>query len=114
MNQLFAGTRLAQHVAVTKVAVRRTIEAVESASSVMQEPDRRYRVMILLQRSDRPHYWTFACPHCKHDVAEIMNADVEAISDIVSMENANNIGIGIRCDGPYCRYWYYFKLNGGN
>lgn len=77
-----------------------------------QEPDRRYRLLVMLQRSDKPNYWTAHCMKCQHPLVEILNAEIEAISDLVSMEDTSNIGIGMRCPGKYCRYWYYFKLNG--
>lgn len=79
-----------------------------------QEVDRRYRIMVLLQRSDRPNYWTFKCSHCGYDVREIVNAEIEAMSDLVSMEDNSNVLIGGRCNGPFCKYYYYFKLNGAS
>lgn len=99
-----------KHLRITKVTVT-TIE-----------PDRRYRVLVLLQRSDREKYWTFNCPRCTMPVCEILNAEIEAISDLISIENIENVGNGVRCDGRLgrdtlgqtikCNIWYYFKLNG--
>jgi uncharacterized protein with PIN domain len=93
MNQLFAETKLANQ-------------------PKQEEPDRRYRILVLLQRSDRPTHWVFKCPHCATDLVEVNNAVIEALSDLVSMETPDNVTIGMRCDGRYCHYWYYFKLGG--
>lgn len=77
------------------------------------EVDKRYRILVMLQRSDRPNYWVFSCPHCKHDVYELTNCEIESMSDLVAMgTNPTDVLVGSRCDGPYCRYYYYFKLNG--
>lgn len=77
----------------------------------LKEVDKRYRIQILLQRSDRPVYWTFSCPHCKYDVQELINCEIESMSDLVSIPGSE-VMTGIRCPGPYCRYYYYFKLSG--
>lgn len=77
----------------------------------LKEVDKRYRIQVLLQRSDRPKYWIFSCPHCKYDVCELTDVDVEAMSDLVSIPG-ENVMVGIRCPGPYCKYYYYFKLSG--
>ena len=82
----------------------------------VQEPeqDKRYRVMVLLHRSDRPRYWTFFCPACQKVLCEIVNSDVVAISDTMDMQNTSIYGPGIRCDGRYqgghCGTYYYFVL----
>ena len=75
------------------------------------EADRRYRVLVLLQRSDRPRYWTFHCPHCTNPLSEIVNSDVVAISDTFDMQNTSLSTNGLRCDGKFCRWWYYFSLD---
>lgn len=97
-----------QHLRITNI----TITPIEKP----EELDRRYRVLVILNRSERPKYWTFHCPQCKMPVSEILNAEVESISDLIDTTNINNIGLGVRCDGRYmddkCRIWYYFKLNG--
>lgn len=80
------------------------------------EADRRYRVLVLLQRSDRPRYYTFHCPQCTMPVCEIVNSDVVALSDLVDMETMD-VGTGTRCNGRFngghCRTWYYFTLGEG-
>lgn len=78
------------------------------------EPDRRYRLMIILRRSDRPNYFTWNCPFCTYPVNELMNAEVGAMSDVIDMQNIKNFGIGVRCGGRFegraCGTWYYFNL----
>ena len=92
-----------------------------SVTTIKVEPDRRYRMLVLLQRSDRPKYWTFSCPQCKAEVVEVINGEVQAMSDLVNTESLDNVGVGYRCPGRlgqdafgkmmHCGIWYYFKLN---
>lgn len=77
-----------------------------------QDVDKRYRILVLLQRTDAPKYWTFKCNHCGYDVEEVINAEIEAMSDVAAIGTSQDVLIGRRCPGPYCKYWYYFKLNG--
>lgn len=74
------------------------------------EPDRRYRTLVVLQRSDRPKYWTFHCPHCTEPLGELTNTEIVAISDTFDMQNTNLATAGLRCSGKYCRRWYYFSI----
>ena len=78
------------------------------------EDDRRYRTVHLLNRSDRPRYYTFLCYQCGYPVCEIVNAEVIASSDAMDMDNLALMGPGVRCDGRYqggkCRIWHYFSL----
>lgn len=104
MNQLFANTKLAMSV--------HTVETRIVSQPEPEETDRRYRLLVQLVRSDKPTYWTAHCMKCKAPLVEVLNAEIESITDLVSMEDVSNVGIGLRCDGPYCRYWWYFKLNG--
>lgn len=85
-----------------------------------QEPDKRDRTLIMLNRSERKKYWIFRCPKCTRAVCEILNGDVVAMSDLVDIDSIANFGNGVRCDGSYrdmfghvahCRQWYYFSLN---
>lgn len=90
-------------------------------TKVKIESDRRYRVLVLLQRVDRPKYWTFKCFQCGADVGEVVNAEVQAVSDLVDTESVGNMIVGHRCNGRlgvdafgkvmHCGIWYYFKLN---
>lgn len=90
-----------EHLRITKVTV----------TQIPAESDRRYRVMVLLQRSDRPKYWTFNCPQCTMPVCELNGVDVIGLTDLVAL-GADDTGlVGVRCDRGSCRWWYYFKLN---
>lgn len=83
--------------------------------TIQTEPDRRYRCLVSLQRTDRPRYWTFHCPNCTMPLCEIANAEVSPITDIVDFSNTDNVMNGIRCNGRTgfgrCNIWYYFNLN---
>lgn len=87
---------------------------VTSSSAVIEE-DRRYRCMVLLNRSDRPGVWTYHCPRCTMPVAELVNKQFHAITDTMEIDNGNMGGIGVRCDGRFqgkrCNIWFYFSLN---
>lgn len=84
---------------------------VAEVTNDLVEEDRRYRILISLHRSDRPRYWTFSCPNCKADICEMVNTEIVAISDLIDMNNVDIAGPGIRCNGRYCRRWYYFNLS---
>lgn len=79
---------------------------------VSQELDRRYRVLVVLARSDRPTHYTWHCPRCTMPVAELVNMEVRALSDI--MDVTSHELIGVRCDGRTghgrCNTWYYWSL----
>lgn len=78
------------------------------------EPDRRYRILVLLQRSDRPSHFKFHCVRCNMPVSEIINADIVALSDTMDMETSKLPLTGVRCDGRFdggrCNIWYFFSL----
>lgn len=82
-----------------------------------QEPDKRYRVLVILQRSDRPRYYDFYCFKCQYKVCELVNTEVRAMQDLVSYEDLHTIGASVRCDGRYqgghCPCWYTFSLSDG-
>lgn len=88
-----------------------TISIATEDINVPEEDDRRYRILVNLHRTDRPRYWTFSCPHCKTDICEMVNTDVVSFSDLIDMSTTDITGPGIRCDGQYCRRWYYFNLS---
>lgn len=79
--------------------------------------DKRYRIMVLLQRTDRPAYYDFHCPRCGKKVGELVNQEVKALSDVIHMDRGELVGV--RCDGRIfdrgepCRTWYYFTLGVG-
>lgn len=76
------------------------------------EPDRRYRMLVMLARSDRPNHWKFHCPKCQKPVAELVNHEVIGLSDVIDMESSS--AVGIRCDGRFegarCGTWFYYSL----
>ena len=90
------------------------MNTIEIAFLTKNVPDRRYRVLVSLQRSDRPKYWFFHCTNCGAKVCELQNQEVVALQDFYDPQNVNNGGVGIRCKGAamgeYCRYWWYFNL----
>lgn len=80
------------------------------------EPDRRYRILVTLMRSDRPRYWNFLCTNCGSKVCELMNMEIYRMDDFFDPQNVNNHGIGRHCkgtlaDGSSCPYSYYFQLS---
>lgn len=81
------------------------------------ETDKRYRMLVNLVRSDRPRYWTWHCPHCTMRVAELANAEVMSITDLIDMTNMDKQLVGQRCGGRSptgmgrCDFWYYFNLS---
>jgi hypothetical protein len=91
------------------------MEAPEVTSDANLEDDRRYRCMVLLNRTDRPGVFTWHCPRCTMPVVELTNAEFVAITDTMDMDSGKQSGIGVRCDGRYqgkgCRIWFYFSLN---
>lgn len=80
----------------------------------MPEADRRYRILVLMNRSDRPRYYTFFCPFCSKPLAEITNSEVHSINDIIDMNNTASYGVGVQCLSRQCRdIWYYFNMSAG-
>jgi len=75
-----------------------------------EEQDRRYRTLVLLQRTDRPKYWTFHCMNCQQPIAELNGTDVYAMTDFYDPHNASNASVGMRCPSPMCKRWYFFQL----
>lgn len=78
-------------------------------------PDKRYRVLVSLIRSDRPRYWNFLCFICGSKVVELQNYDVYGIDDFHDPQNINNAGVGKHCKGTLpgglpCQYSYFFRL----
>lgn len=79
------------------------------------EADRRYRILVLLARVDRPTHYKFHCPRCTMPVAELVNSEIIAMTDVMDMENPDLQTIGVRCDGRYhgsrCNMWFYYSLS---
>lgn len=79
------------------------------------EDDRKYRILVMLQRSDRPKYFLFHCQYCGRPVCELVNSEVYAVSDAMDMNNTDLVAVGIRCGGRLngfaCQTYYYFRLS---
>lgn len=77
-------------------------------------PDKSYRILVTLIRSDRPRYWNYLCSNCGSKVMELQNYDVIANDDFYDPQNAQNAAVGRHCkgsiDGLPCPYHYFFKL----
>lgn len=79
------------------------------------QPDRRYRILVSLMRSDRPKYWNFLCNNCGSKVVELQNYDVLDMTDFYDPRNINNAAVGRHCKGTLpsglaCPYSYFFVL----
>lgn len=73
-------------------------------------PDKRYRILVLLRRADRPKYWDFHCPYCKTKVVELAGDELYAIDDAVDTGRKGTKGF--LCPGAHrigCDKWYYFE-----
>lgn len=84
--------------------------------STVVVPDRRYRILVTLMRSDRPRYWNFLCHNCGSKIVELMNEEVIGIDDFFDPQNPSNHGVGRHCKGIMdtglaCPYSYYFQLS---
>lgn len=73
--------------------------------------DYRYRVLVMLRKSDRPKYYDFSCFMCQRKVCEISGSDIKAFDDTADMYLKTTKGV--RCTGRYrgghCPMWYYFE-----
>lgn len=91
---------------------------VEITQTFLSIPDKRYRCLVTLMRSDRPRYWVFKCMNddCTGKIVEIQNMDVFTIDDFYDPQNINNTGIGKHCKGILassglpCNYSYFFNV----
>lgn len=91
------------------------LEKIFKARIVIVEPDRRYRVLINLQRADRPRFWNFLCHSCGSKVVELQNYEIIGVDDFYDPQNLNNSAVGKHCKGTMpnglpCKYSYFFKL----
>lgn len=84
-------------------------------SAVAEEPDRRYRMMVLLARTNRPTNFKWHCPRCTKPLGELINVEPIAVTDVMDMTNPDMVAVGFRCDGRYdgerCNVYYYYSLN---
>ncbi len=80
------------------------------------EPDKRYRLLITLIRSDRPRFWNFLCIGCGSKVCELQGVNVIGVDDFYDPQNVNNFGIICHCKGfgkgmrRGCAYTYVFHI----
>lgn len=92
-----------------QILLRRSIRIEMSVQTV---PDKRYRCLVTLIRSDRPRYWYYLCSNCGARVAQILNQEVYSTDDFFDPQNINNTAIGRDCkgelDGVPCNYTYLF------
>ncbi len=78
-------------------------------------PDKRYRILVTLIRSDRPRYWQFLCSNCGSCIVDLQNLEIYTIDDFYDPQNINNTGIGRHCkgslsNGSSCQYSYFFHV----
>lgn len=79
------------------------------------EPDRRYRIAVMLQRTDRPENMKWYCPFCQNFLLNLVNSVPVGLADVVDFENTDITGIEMRCngrlkDGGHCRKYFIFTL----
>lgn len=94
-----------------EISFRARVVAIEPQG----EPDRRYRILVTLIRSDRPRYWNFLCHNCGSKLVELQNLEVLTLDDFYDPQNINNSGIGRHCKGQMpsgqaCPYSYFFNV----
>lgn len=80
-------------------------------------PDKQYRLLVTLIRSDRPRYWKFKCfnDECSGKIVDLQNLEVIGIDDFYDPQNLNNYGIAVHCKGTLpnglpCCYSYVFHV----
>lgn len=91
------------------------LEKILRARVIIIEPDRRYRILVNLQRADRPRYWNFLCNNCGAKVVELQNYEIVGANDFYDPQNLNNHAVGKHCKGTEpnglpCKYSYFFNL----
>lgn len=94
------------------------IAFIESRRVLASVPDKRYRILVTLVRSDRPRYWKFSCidDDCNAPIVELQNMDVVGLDDFYDPQNTANTGIGRHCKGTLrttglaCQYSYFFHV----
>jgi len=73
--------------------------------------DFRYRILVMLRKSDRLKYYDFYCPICTCKVCELNGTEIKAIDDATDVSNKRTVGV--RCPGRYrgghCNAWFYFE-----
>lgn len=83
---------------------------------VQATPDRRYRIMITLIRSDRPMHANFLCMNCGHKIGEIVNRTIVSVNDFYAVDTTEVSGMTRHCKGEDpesgrgCPYSYFFNF----
>lgn len=80
------------------------------------QPDRRYRLMVTLVRSDRPRVWNFLCMNCGAKVCELVNREVYDAVDFYDTKDMELGGVLKHCKGSEstglaCPYSYFFNMH---
>lgn len=96
------------------------IEVIYSAR--IEEPDRRQRMWVTLQRTDQPVTYKYYCMKCgtPFPFTELVNYEPLVVTDMIDTTNVNQGAVGVRCPGKYfdqdqhrlvnCRVWYYWSM----
>lgn len=79
-------------------------------------PDRRYRLMVSLIRSDRPRVWGFLCMNCGSKICDLVNKEVYDATDFYDASLLENAGVSRDCKGSLpnglaCPYTYFFNTH---
>jgi hypothetical protein len=82
----------------------------------MAYTNERYRVLVMLRRSDRPKSYDFHCFRCNMLIAEISGQDVVAFDDAIQVYQ--KVTHGVKCQGRLdrrlsgtgrCNLMYFFE-----
>lgn len=92
-----------------------SIEVVFRTKKIIHVPDKRYKLLVSLMRSDRPRHWNFMCINCGKVVVEVNNCEVYGLDDFYDPDTVANASVGMHCKGSTrdnvpCPYSYFFRL----
>lgn len=70
---------------------------------------------MFLNRTGMSEVTKVHCLVCRNYLCEVVNSSVSHVSDVVTFENTENIGVGIRCSGTVspgvkCHRYYYLMV----
>lgn len=77
------------------------------------QTDKRYRLGVFLNRSDRPQMIKWHCSRCKNFLVELIGSDAVQIGDVTDLDMVQ--GISMRCSGSIepgvkCHTYWVFVL----